>query len=216
MTRGRIFENILLTSDISIINSTSPTHFHIQTGSHSTIDLSLTSNCCSLDFSHRVLDNLHGSDHYPIILEMIQPENTAEPSLKYKIEKADWTTFSNLTRNYTAPDSTNIDEIVDGINSFFLQCADAAIPKSRGRKKKPPLPWWNEECRIADLERKRAERAMKRNRSIPNKIAYKRCRAVCRRTFNKCRRESWIQYVSSLNTRTSFQSVCKKVNKISG
>ena len=214
--KGRIFENILLTSDISIINSPSPTHFHIQTGSHSTIDLSLTSNSCSLDFSHRVLENLHGSDHYPIILDMIQPENNAQPSLRYKIEKADWTTFSNLTRNYAAPDSTNIDEIVDGINSFFLECANATIPKSRGRKKKPPLPWWNEECRIADLERKRAERAVKRNRSIPNKIAFKRCRAVCRRIFNKYRRESWVQYVSSLNTRTSFHSVCKKVNKMSG
>ena len=214
--RGKIFENLLLSSNLSLLNSNAPTHYHIQTGTHSTIDLSLTSNDCYLDFTSKVLQNLYGSDHYPIVLEMINPVNHPEPLSRYKVQKADWISFKQLTSNYSIPISTEIDEIVTDLNAYILNAADETIPKSSGRRKNPPLPWWNRECKQASTERNRAERACKRNPSVPNKIAYRRCKAVCRYLFNKCRKESWEKYVSSLNVGTSFQKVCKKIQKISG
>ena len=68
--KGQIFENLISNSDISLLNSGSKTHYHIQTGTYSTIDLSICSSDCFLDFDHTVLENLHGSDHYPIHLKI--------------------------------------------------------------------------------------------------------------------------------------------------
>ena len=79
------------------------THFHIQTNSYTKIDLSLSSPDCMLDFSHSVLDSLHGSDHFPIILERNAGCNFYVPLPKYKIEKADWSAFCQLTGS--VPDS---------------------------------------------------------------------------------------------------------------
>jgi hypothetical protein len=53
--RGNIFEKLLLENNICILNDNTPTHFHIQTGSHSSIDLSICSSDCVLDFEFSVL-----------------------------------------------------------------------------------------------------------------------------------------------------------------
>ena len=155
--RGNIFENLLLSSNLSLLNSNAPTHYHIQTGTHSTIDLSLTSNDCYLDFTSKVIQNLYGSDHYPIVLEMINPVNHPEPLSRYKVQKADWISFKQLTSNYSIPISTEIDEIVTDLNAYILNAADETIPKSSGRRKTPSSSlvepemqaslYWTKSCR---------------------------------------------------------------------
>ena len=55
--------------DVSLLNSGEMTHFYSQTGIFTAIDLSLCSPNALLDFNWRVLPDLYGSDHFPILLE---------------------------------------------------------------------------------------------------------------------------------------------------
>ena len=203
--RGRIFENLVQRKNLSVLNSNSPTHYHIQTNSSSIIDLSISSPDCILDFTQSVMESLHGSDHYPIMINKLQNDNSAEMLRKFIVEKADWTKFSELTTLLSPPSlDQDIDELIIFLNEAITGAAEASIPMSGNNPRKTPTPWWNDECKLALRERRRAERALKRNYNIPNKIAYQRCKAICRQTFKNAMTESWKKYVSSINSNTSI------------
>ena len=55
----------------------------------------------------------------------------------------------------------NIDEALQDINDIIINAAEIAIPKSTNTVKKPPLPWFNQECKEAVEARNREERALK-------------------------------------------------------
>ena len=68
-TRGNLLASWIEHGDVGLLNTGEPTHFHSQTGSFSSIDLSICSSDCLIDFNWRVCDDLHSSDHFPLILE---------------------------------------------------------------------------------------------------------------------------------------------------
>ena len=55
-------ENFLLKSNLSLLNSGSPTYLHPATASSSAIDLSITHPALYLDFCWQTDSDLHGSD----------------------------------------------------------------------------------------------------------------------------------------------------------
>ena len=57
------FEQLLLNMNIGLLNSGAYTHYHSQTNSSSAIDLSLCSPELVPEFTWRVDNDLHGSDH---------------------------------------------------------------------------------------------------------------------------------------------------------
>ena len=81
---------------------------------------------------------------------------------------------------------------------------------------KPPVSWWNEECRHAQVLKKRAERANRRNHTVQNMIRYKRAKAKCRYIMKKARIDSFQQYIKSINQNTILHEIWKKVKKIEG
>ena len=106
------------------------------------IDLSIASIDCLPDFNCEVLEYLHGSDHYPITVRKNAAPEIGEPSLRFKLEKADWVKFRESSKNYSDPEaSANIDEKVDKLTNFILEAAKSAIPVSLGRGvNKIPVP----------------------------------------------------------------------------
>ena len=214
--KGKFFEELLIEEDLILLNNNEPTHYHIQTNSYTTIDLSIVSSDCYLDFNYKILSSLHGSDHYPISIDKIIAQEAGEPSNRFKTEKADWAKFNRLTNNFIQADLNNINEETDQLTSFIIQAARNSIPMSNRRSNKTPVPWWNTDCTNCLKERKRAEKACRRNPTIANKIAYKRLKAVCRKTFKQAKTESWIAYVSSINANTSMEKIWKRVQKIKG
>jgi len=214
--KGRIIEDLLLEHDISILNNHKPTHYHQQTNSYSIIDLSMCSSDCALDFNHDVIEDLHDSDHYPTQLEIIDNIDIIGRHCSYNLKKADWSKFYELTRTHDMDLDNDIDEVTEAVTAVLRNAANASIPRKNGKLSRPPVPWWNSECDDAKRERTRAERALRRNCNVDNKIRYSRARAVCRITFNRCRKQSWIEYLSSINSKTNINSVWTKVRKLSG
>ena len=217
-TKGRILENLLLRTDISLKSSNAKTHYDIAHDVYTTIDLSLCSPGCLLDFRHEVLESKYGSDHFPVKLALNIPVLEYHYPRRFKIEKADWAAYYRLTNLDTDPgEIQGIDDALTEICTTIMEAAEASIPRSNGRRKKPPVPWWNSDCRRARVEKLRAERALRRNPDNQgNKIAYKRCKAIFRRTANVARRDSWKIYISSINSESSMQKVWKRVKKMQG
>ena len=55
--KGNIFSSLIENEDLGVLNTGEPTHFHIQTGTLSCIDLSLGSSNCTIDFSWKTTDD---------------------------------------------------------------------------------------------------------------------------------------------------------------
>jgi len=64
--RGKMVEDIVTKHNLCILNVISSTYIHPATGSSSAIDLSVCSPDIFLDMHWKTLDDLCGSDHYPI------------------------------------------------------------------------------------------------------------------------------------------------------
>ena len=93
--KGRVIETFLTHHDSALLNRDTPTHFHLQNGSFTCIDLSLCSADIAGVFEWSVSDDLFDSDHFPIFLRLpdISPRLTRS---RLMLEKANWTEFSEL------------------------------------------------------------------------------------------------------------------------
>ena len=98
-TRGILFDELLLEEDIALLNENQKTHYSAQHNSYSLIDLSICTTDCCPDFTCSVVDDLYGSDHFPVIIEKIDVLPPSEPTFRFKTEKADWNKFKNGTEH---------------------------------------------------------------------------------------------------------------------
>jgi len=214
--KGRMIERVLLELPIIILNDNRPTHFHIQTDSLSNIDLTLCSPEVGPDFEWQVSCDLYGSDHFPVRLfcNQRQPRLTAP---RFIYERANWTTFRNMTTPEVDIESfATVDEALQYFNDMVNIAATTSIPRSSGGSMVRCVPWWNEEVKQAIRERKAATRRYYRTRNIHDRIEYKRVRAKTRYIILQAKRNSWKQYVMSIDNRTPIKNIYNKVKKISG
>ena len=79
---------------LSLLNSGSPTYLHPATASSSAIYLSITHPALYLDFFWQTDSDLHGSDHYAIIITTDIPSPSFSKNT-WKLYKADWAAFSH-------------------------------------------------------------------------------------------------------------------------
>ena len=170
--RGQIFEEIIVEQHLSILNNHKPTHYHVQTDTYSTVDLSLCSTDCVLDFDYDVSDTLHDSDHYPIYIEFRYQPIVLDKLERFRVEKADWPTFHRLTQtNLTDLTLDIVDDMAQIINEI-ISAAHNSISRSSNSMTELPVPWFNDECKEAIKLRYRADRALTRNHILENKISY--------------------------------------------
>lgn len=215
--RGRIIENILHSLPLSVLNNASPTHYHIQTDTYSTIDLSICSSQCYDDLEFEVLQSRFTSDHYPTKIKFKEPPVIINSTPRFKIEKADWATFQRSTETDFEPgQNDDVNRVLEAITDRIILAAGASIPKTNGNLQRPPVPWWNAECKQARREYCRAERALHRQYSIANKIRFNRAKANKILTMNRRRKESFQSYIQSINQNISLHQVWKRVRKIEG
>ena len=69
--KGEIIENFIAENDLCLFNDKQPTYLHSPTRNYFALDLSICSPNIYLDFDWSVLDDLHGSDHFPIKMKKL-------------------------------------------------------------------------------------------------------------------------------------------------
>ena len=123
------------------------------------------------------MDDTFGSDHFQIAIdyETHQPEVMQS---RYILKRADWQTFEALTRMEDPEQDLPVDQMTEKFARTLKVAASIAIPRSRGGPVRHRVPWWDDDCARANLDRKRALRRFQRSGNVADKIAYRRARAL--------------------------------------
>ena len=190
--KGKVIEDLLDRNDIALFNDGSMTFHNVYSNRFSALDLSISSSSIHLDFHWSVNDYLNGSDHFPIHLRYAQNVPSESPP-KWKVEEADWVKFSdgvNLVRDFESFDS-HLDAY-DYFAESTLRSAQASIPRTRGKPKRPAVPWWNKTCGVLRKVTRKCYRRYKSSASPQAKLIYKRALAKQQRYYKKAKRESWL------------------------
>ena len=211
--RGRIFENTILNNNITIMNTGSSTHFHCQTGTFHSVDISLCSPVLLPLFVWRTLDDLHGSDHFPILIN--SDHSLPSRPVRYNIKRAKWPDFKEETKVNDIRSNCTTQRYNNFINHIHT-AADKFIPKTKSSNIQKPVPWWTSECNIVCNERKQALRRYQRSRLLADKIVYKRARAKAQYILKQSMKVSWQNYISTINIYTPMSKIWNKIRKLSG
>ena len=215
-SRGNILYPFIEDKELAILNSGEATHFHIQTGTFSAIDLSLCSPDCYLDFSWRVMEEGLGSDHFPIAIDIVD-EIATPRSPRWIVDKANWALFKTLTLlEVNAEDFQSVDDALEFLNKVIIDAAQETIPRTTGKFRRKPVPWWNLQCQIAHKAMRAAFTRYRRNNCAYYLISFKKARARFRYQVKQAKRQSWIEFISKINWKTSLSQVWNKIRKISG
>ena len=174
---------------LCFLNDGSYTYLHPGYGTYTAIDLTITQPNLLLDFSWRVLDDLCGSDHFPIVVKHQGPAiGGREPG--WRLKKADWHSFRTLCDESSQ------------LTDTLISIADETVPKSSATPKHVVNPWLDADCEKAIKDRKKAERKFNRQPTAENLTTFKIKRAMARRVIKEKRRQCWRQFVSSINNHT--------------
>ena len=160
---------------------------------------------------------MHGSDHFPIILESTGSEPQSRLP-RWRLDKADWRLFTDLTSPVRPVNEFGgSDAAVTYFTDLLHTAALRSVPRTSGHFRKRPVPWWNEDCSAAVKMKHAAFSRLRRHRGDPQcKDAFRRARARARWVLKNARRTSWKNFVSSINAQTPLTQVWNKVRKISG
>ena len=214
--RGRLIEAFLHRRNCCILNQQHPTHFHSQTATLSSIDLSLSSPEIVANFGWAVSDCLYNSDHFPVLLSV--PTNVPlKRTPRYIFDRADWPAFRIAALcDRDVASFASVDEAVAYFNQVIIYAANESIPKTRDVLRTKEVPWWNVPLNNAVRDKKFAMRRYYASRLVADKIAFQRARARARYLLKISQAASWKKYVSSLNERTPMSAIWQKIGKIRG
>ena len=208
--RGEQIANLILQTNLCLLNDGRATRVDDHTGNMSSIDLSLSSPDIHTDITWEPYDDSMGSDHFPICLSYSRGFVPPSPPPKFNFKKADWASYSRVANLDISGD--NIDEKIEHLQTSMIHAAEAAIPKTSTIPNKRKVPWWTPDCRQALTKRNRRYRIFEKQPTEKNFIAYKAAKAEARRTIKQAKRNHWRSYVSTVNRSTPSSQVWSTVN----
>ena len=214
--RGRTIESIILDKNISILNTGQPTNFHTQTATLHAVDISMCSPQLLTEMRWSTLSDLHGSDHFPIIIENMENNHLPNKPIKYNIKKAKWNDFRDNTLFHQNNLNMDLNERYQNLIAHIQTAANICIPKTSKTTRTKPTPWWNPFCTQLCNERKQALRRYQRTKLPADRQLYQRARARAQYHIKLIKRESWKQYIGEININTPMSKVWTKIRKMTG
>lgn len=214
--RGKITEDFINAHSLCLLNDGSHTYLHPGYGTYSAIDISLSDPILFLDYDWSVLEETHGSDHFPLLLKYSgQPSQEYTP--RWKLNRADWDMYVELCTEVIVPSRyENVEDALEVFSRDIIEIANKIIPKSKANPFHSPKPWFDSEVQNAIKERKKALRKFNSQPIQANLDNFKILRAKARRLVRQKKRDSWRIYISKLNSRTPSSKVWQMVKRIQG
>lgn len=219
--RGKILEETFLTTNSVLINTGLPTHFNSNNGSFSHIDLTLTDQKTAPLIEWDTMESLYDSDHFPIKINLLSlmKQNTNNSHKTWNLRRANWDNYQELITcelEKLKPIPNDINQAIKQFTDAITYSAEKAVGYTHPAQTRKIVPWWNEQCGEVVNNSKKAFNRYKKQRTIENLIEFKKLRAISRRTINQQKKQSWNEYVSSINSETPIQDVWNKIARIKG
>ena len=205
--------NCITKQELVLLNDNSSTYLHPGTGSYSSFDLTICSSAIFPDFNWKVVDDLHGSDHFPIKLSESGPSVQQRP-LRWKLHNANWEQFSVRCQKLIHPNAfEGCENPAERFTSLLYSAVEKSIPLTSTDPKHLNKPCFNDGYKKAIAELKSILRQSIRD--LPRK-KFKIARAKARRTMKQRKCASWRQCISRLNSRSSVKKTWDMIRKING
>jgi ribonuclease HI len=219
---GRAITDVMDITRIGLLNDTSlPTYIDKRVGSTSTLDLCLGS------FNLILKGNITrgpdvGSDHFPICCCFDYEVNKSELKnrKKWQLGKANWvkwrTMLSNTyEREQTGPGNAQTESEI--FYNHLINAAEKCIPKSSGNVSfSKSVPWWDSECSRVSAIRRKSKGKLFRSPTPENLAEFRRNEAIAKYTIIKKKRDSFADFVVSIDRETTSKTVWNKIKSING
>ena len=133
--RGEITEDVIAENDTCLLNEKQPTYLYPPTGNYYAIDLSLCHPNIYLDFDWSVCDDLHGSDHFPILIKETESSDD-EQHCQWNLQKANWETFTILCQEWLTPEKFKTAEDMSAFTSLHYTTFRKNVFRNPGQGRK--------------------------------------------------------------------------------
>lgn len=218
--RGRELSDLITESEYVVLNTGKPTHVH-HDGGVSHIDVGLASRGLAMKCQWTVLDDCMGSDHYPILITLDErPVIEKSSTPRWKLKNADWSAFETacLVAFTDPPIDSDVEQLNEFITSSIVKAAEATVHQTSPglAKRNKPLPYWNDDIKVAIQARNRAERKMKRTKNLDDCIEYRRLKSIAQRTIRSTSKAHWRDFCSTLTNHTRLSTVWNMAKRMSG
>ena len=132
-----------------------------------------------------------------------------------EFKKAKWDIFQDQCIKEITPNSFHeADDKMAIFSSTLLDIAADNIPKTSPFPKRKAKPWFDEDCQAAKKERNKANRLANKHPSAANYMRSRLIQARTKKLFKQKKRDSWKNYVSSVNVNTPSKKVWNMMRNI--
>ncbi|ESO99552.1 hypothetical protein LOTGIDRAFT_158644 [Lottia gigantea] len=219
--RGEGLLHFIEDNDMCILNDGRPTLIHNSSGVMSHLDLTIaTSNIASnCEWQVSSTETL-GSDHLLIDITyrgQIKREGTVGKP-KWRIAKADWIKFTENCSQWDVQDiqDADVDVYANNVTIVLMEAVKDAIPRTSGKNRACPKPWWSDACQNAVKLRKKALRRVQRNLNTETKRTYLEATENARKVISEARTSHWHDFCQTLNQHTQIRDVWAKIKSMNG
>ena len=203
-TRGEHIEDWMTDKNMLLLNKPNDqaTFWSRTWKKSSTPDLAFATEELEKKTTRKVMDQLGGSDHRPVLLK-VHDEGCArsyckEPSWNYR--KANWTKFEKLTTTFCqkkgATNSDDLDTNVKRFTEAILEAAKWSIPQGRRQDYKP---YWSETMEKVENELNTARNRMEESGTGEAIAVHNRAKMKYDETKVEEIRKAWHEKTQSLN-----------------
>ena len=201
-TRGNRIEELVDRKNLCVINDGRPTY--IRPGCEpSQWDVTVASNNLALRCTWGVGDSTLGSDHLSTFTTMSEVGFYEDFTLpRWQFDTADWDKFKRTCEELIMCDdiaSEDVDLFNARLTNAIMRSAEGSIEKIKGRGNRlKPVPYWNEQCKMAVNRRNRARRKMLTTRELNDCVEYKRLKGIAHNTIKTASRGYRQDYCNTL------------------
>ena len=131
--RGETLETIIDKHNLIPLNTIDKTHWNRAHNTYSLVDLSLSHPAILMDFQCEVIQDLHTSDHFPILITIANAsEGRRHP--RFNFRKADWASIKSECVNQITPElfDDNCEDKLQVFTDRIIQIAKKYIPQTSG------------------------------------------------------------------------------------
>ena len=207
--KGQSHENIINYNNLCLFFKKSPTHLDPSSATYSAIDLTLCDTSLFLDFTWRMYNDTCGSNHFPIVLESLHPQDDDLP--RWRLNKANWEEFCSQCQKYLIVNNTRT---ILEFSRKLINIAKTCIPHNPIHKQ--DRPWFSKECKQAIHLRWAALRKFNTEPTTSNLISFKFHRANARKIIREAKKKSRQNCVSKLDISSNIKTVWLMIWKIAG
>ena len=219
-TRGEELENWITDNNLQLLmNEDDPdTYFSRAWKTTSNPDLALMTDDLTGVSTRKVLNQLAGSDHRPILIEITESpnDNARPPPPRWNYKKAKWDEFSYLTDKYTQNihcRSKKIDETTKEFTLAILRAATDTIPRgSRANY----CPGWTDKLDALNNRVSESRKKAERNPSHEHITAYKMAEKELKEEIITNKREAWHEKTRQLDYDKDGKKLWNLVKTLNG